>query len=200
MKLLQTLTLCSALMAATIAATGFAQGVGELTAAKRADIKTLLEASGVRAIPEQIANSTVQSMAGGIRQLDPKFPDKGFGVMRDALVSGMSSKIDVPGGLFEQVTLVYHNAFSAGEVAELVKFYQSPVGKKLLASQSKVNAETVQTAMKWADSIGADLDKRMDEALKKENLKLPEPPKSAAAPAKNGGTNAAPAAAPAKKQ
>ncbi len=199
MKLFQTLTICGAFIVAAMSINSFAQGVGELTAAKRADIKTLLEVSGVRAIPEQIANSTVQSMAGGIKQLDPKFPDKGFSVMRDALVAGMSSKIDVPGGLFEQVTLVYHNAFTAGEVAELVKFYQSTAGKKLLASQSKVNSETVQTAMKWADSIGADLDKRMDEALKKENLKLPEPPKNAAAPAKNGAAPAAPTA-PAKKQ
>jgi uncharacterized protein len=199
MKLFRALTIGSVFLVGAISVTGFAQGVGELTAAKRADIKTLLEVSGVRAIPEQIANSTIQSMAGGIKQLDPKFPDKGFSVMRDALVAGMSSKIDVPGGLFEQVTLVYHNAFTAGEVAELVKFYQSAAGKKLLASQSKVNGETVQTAMKWADSIGADLDKRMDEALKKENLKLPDPPKNAATPTKNGAAPASPAT-PIKKQ
>jgi uncharacterized protein len=193
MKLLKALTLGGALLAATLTSTSFAQGSGELTTAKRADIKTLLEITGVRAIPEQIANSSVQSMAPGIKQLDPKFPDKGFAVMRDALVAGMTSKIEVPGGLLEQVSLVYHNVFSAAEVAELVKFYQSPTGRKLLANQGKVNNETVQTAMKWADSMGADLDKRMDDALKKENIKLPDPPKEkpAAAPA-------APAA-PAKK-
>jgi uncharacterized protein len=172
---------------------------GELTAEKRAGIKTLLEATGVRAIPDQIAFNSVQSMAGGIKQLDPKFPNKGFDVMRDALAAGLAAKVDVPGGLIEQVTLIYHNAFSAAEIADLVKFYQSTVGKKLLANQGKLNNETFQTAMKWADSLGADLDQRMDAALKKENIKLPDPPKAPAAPAavpsKSGG-----AAPPAKKQ
>ena len=192
MKLYRTLALSSAIIFGAMmnANLALAQGSGELTAAKRAEIKTLLEVSGVRAIPEQIANSTVQSMAGGIKQLDPKFPDKGFVTMRDALISGLNAKIEVPGGLFEQVTMVYHNTFSGTEISDLVKFYQSPIGKKLLSSQAKVNNETVQTAMKWADSMGPELDKRMEEALKKENLKLPDPPKAAPA--------AAPAA-PAKK-
>jgi uncharacterized protein len=156
---------------------------GELTATKRSEIKTLLEITGIRAIPDQIAVNTVQSMVQGVRQLDPKFPDKGFQVMRASMVEGLNAKIDVAGGLIEQVTLVYHNAFSAAEISELVKFYQSSVGKKMLATQSKVNSETFQSAMKWADSLSGDIDQRMDAALKKENLKLPDPPKPGAAPA-----------------
>jgi uncharacterized protein len=173
---------------AMCASFAFAQGAGELTATKRAEIKALLDITGVRAIPEQIAVTSVQGMAGGIRRLDPKFPDKGFQVMKDSLQSGLAAKVDTGGGLIEQVTLVYHNNFTAAEISELLKFYQSPVGKKMLASQGKVNNETMQTAMKWADSMGEELDKRMDEALKKENIKLPEPPKAASpapkAPAK----------------
>ncbi len=180
-----TIALTSASAVAQTAATpapAAAPSAGELTAAKRADIKTLLDVTGVRAIPEQIAVNTVQSMVGGVRQLDPKFPDKGFQVMKEAMASGLNAKVDVPGGLIEQVTLVYHNAFNAAEIADLVKFYQSSVGKKMLGLQSKVNAETFQTAMRWADSLSTDLDQRMDAALKKENLKLPDPPKNGAAP------------------
>lgn len=165
----------------------------ELTAAKRAQIKTLLEMTGVKAIPEQIANNTVQSWVPGIKQLDPKFPDKGFAITRDAFLAALSAKIDVPGGLIEQVTLVYHNAFTAAEIGELLKFYQSPVGKKLLGSQAKVNGETFQTAMKWADALSADVDQRIDAALKKEGLKLPEAPKAAPAAPASGGASQPPA-------
>lgn len=169
----------------------------ELTPAKRAQIKTLLETTGVKAIPEQIASNTVQSWAPGIKQLDPKFPDKGFTIARDAFLASLNAKVDTPGGLIEQVTLVYHNTFSGPEVADLLKFYQSPVGKKLLASQAKVNGETFQTAMKWADSMSGDIDKNIEAGLKKEGLKLPESPKTApAAPAAPGVGSAQP---PAKK-
>ena len=170
----------SALVAA-IACIAFTVQADELTANKRTQIKALLEITGIKAIPEQIASNTVQSWAPGIKQLDPKFPDKGFAVARDAFASTLSTKIDTSGGLIEQVTLVYHNTFTAGEVADLLKFYQSGIGKKMLANQAKVNGETFQTAMKWADSMSGDIDKNIEAALKKEGLKLPEPPKPAPA-------------------
>jgi Uncharacterized protein conserved in bacteria (DUF2059). len=153
-----------------------------LTEAKKANIKKLLELTGVRAIPEQLANSTVQSMSGGIRQLDPKFPDRGFLIMRDAILSGLNAKVDSAGGLLDQVTQVYHNHFTANEIAEILKFYESPTGKKVIGQQGKVNSETFQVAMRWADAMGAELDQRIDAALKKENIKLPDPPKQGAAP------------------
>ncbi len=179
---------------AGLACIALAVHADELTAAKRAQIKTLLETTGIKAVPEQIANNTVQSWAPGIKQLDPKFPDKGFAIARDAFLSSLSAKIDTPGGLIEQVTLVYHNTFSATEIAELLKFYQGPVGKKMLSNQAKVNGETFQTAMKWADSMSSEIDKNIEAALKKEGLKLPEPPKSAPATPAAGG-----AQPPAKK-
>jgi len=174
--------------AATVALFSAAVHADELTAAKRAQIKTLLELTGIKAIPEQIANNTVQSWVPGIKQLDPKFPDKGFSIARDAFAAGLSAKIDGGGGLIEQVTIVYHNQFTGPEVADLLKFYQSPLGKKMLASQAKVNGETFQTAMKWADSLSADIDQRIDVALKKEGLKLPEAPKTAPAAGAAGAT------------
>lgn len=199
MKLHQTFASSLAVLTLAFISASFAQtpaattgSPGELTATKRAEIKTLLDITGIRAIPDQIAVNSVQSMVSGIRQLDPKFPDKGFQAMRTAIVEGLNAKVDVPGGLIEQVTLVYHNSFSASEISELLKFYQSPPGKKMLGMQSKVNAETLQTAMKWADANAADLDQRMEAALKKENLKLPDP-------AKNGTAPAAPKAAAAPK-
>ena len=186
------------LAAASLALFGSAVYADELTAAKRAQIKTLLDITGIKAIPEQIANNTVQSWVPGIKQLDPKFPDKGFTIMRDTFLAGLSAKVDGGGGLIEQVTMVYHNQFTGPEIAELVKFYQSTLGKKMLSSQAKVNGETFQTAMKWADSMSADLDQRIDVALKKEGLKLPEAPKDAPKPA--AAAVGAPSAQPAAKK
>jgi len=185
-NLLKKLLIVAAIAAATVAS------ADELTAAKRTQIKTLLELTGIKSLPEQIANNTVQSWVPGIKQLDPKFPDKGFAITRDAFVAALNAKTDVPGGLLEQVTLVYHNAFTAPEISDLLKFYQSAAGKKLLSVQVKLNGETFQTAMKWADSLSGDIDKSIETALKKEGLKLPDAPKEApksaapAAPAPSG--------------
>ena len=68
----------------------------------------------------------------------------------------------------------------------------------MLSSQAKVNGETFQTAMKWADSMSADLDQRIDVALKKEGLKLPDAPKEVPKPAPAAA--GAPAAQPPAKK
>ena len=146
------------------------------TATKRAQIKTLLELTGVKAIPR--ANRQQHHSKLGPRRTATgpgSSPDKGFTIARDAFVSALNAKADAAGGLVDQVTIVYHNAFSATEVADLVKFYQSPLGKKMLSSQSKVNAETFQTAMKWTRRCPPTLNSACDAALKK--LALPEPPR-----------------------
>lgn len=176
-------TLLSLLLAATLSLLAVAAHADELTAAKRTQIRTLLDITGIKAIPEQIANNTVQSWAPGIKQLDPKFPDKGFAIVRDTFLTSLNAKIEGGGGLIEQVTLVYHNQFTGPEIGELLKFYQSTIGKKLLSTQAKTNGETFQAAMKWADSMSAEIDEKIDVALKKEGLKLPEAPKTAPAPA-----------------
>jgi uncharacterized protein len=174
-------TLLSLLLAATLSLMAVAAHADELTAAKRTQIRTLLDITGIKAIPEQIANNTVQSWAPGIKQLDPKFPDKGFAIVRDTFLTSLNAKIEGGGGLIEQVTLVYHNQFTGPEIGELLKFYQSTIGKKLLSTQAKTNGETFQAAMKWADSMSAEIDEKIDVALKKEGLKLPEAPKTAPA-------------------
>jgi uncharacterized protein len=172
----------------------------ELTAAKKADIKAFVELSGAKNIPMGIANAETQRMAQGIKKADPKFPDKGFMVIRDNMAAVLNENVAKPDGLFDQMAAVYHNNFTHEEIKELLKFHQSPTGKKLQDSQSKLGQENMQAAAKWAGSLAPEMDKRITEALKTENITLPKPPAPPApaaqkAPAKPA--TAAPAKAPA---
>jgi uncharacterized protein len=155
----------------------------ELTAAKKADIKAFVELSGAKNIPMGIANAETQRMAQGIKKADPKFPDKGFMVIRDNMAAVLNENVAKPDGLFDQMAAVYHNNFTHEEIKELLKFHQSPTGKKLQESQAKLGQENMQAAAKWAGSLAPEMDKRITEALAKENIKLPKPPAPPAQPA-----------------
>jgi uncharacterized protein len=170
----------------------------ELTAAKKADLRTLVEMSGAKNLPIIMANAEVQRFAPQVRQLDPKFPDKGFQIMRDQMAGVLSENADKPNGLFDQLTNTYHNNFSHEEIKEILKFQQSPTGRKLSETQGKIGQENMQIAGKWASQFAPEVDKRMKEALTKENLKLPDPPKPAPGAAKPA-QPAPKAAEPAKK-
>ena len=168
----------------------------ELTAAKKADIKAFVEISGAKSIPMGIANAETQRMAQGIKKADPKFPDKGFMVIRDNMAAVLSENAAKPDGLCDQMATVYHNNFSHDEIKEMLKFHSSPTGKKLQEAQSKLGQENMQAAAKWAGSLAPEMDKRITEALGKENIKLPKPPAPPAQPAaqKAPATPAKPAA------
>ncbi len=155
----------------------------ELTAAKKTDIKTFVEISGAKSIPMGIANAETQRMAQGIKKADPKFPDKGFMVIRDNMAAVLTENAGKPDGLFDQMANVYHANFTHDEIKELLKFHQSATGKKLQDMQSKLGQENMQAAAKWAGSLAPEMDRRITEALGKENIKLPKPPAPPAQPA-----------------
>ena len=160
------------LVAATLSLLSATVQADELTAAKRAQIKTLLELTGVKAIPDQIASNTVQSWVGGVKQLDPKFPDKGFTIARDAFAAALNAKIDGGGGLIEQVSLVYHNHFTHDEVRGLVAFYQTPLGRKLATEMPSMTQESMQAGLKWGQGLAPKLQERLRARFRERGVEL----------------------------
>ncbi len=49
---------------------------------------------------------------------------------------------------------VYQKNFSAEEVKQLIAFYTSPLGKKLIDGTTKISKESMQIAQPWAMSLG----------------------------------------------
>ncbi len=169
----------------------------ELTPAKKADLRIFLDISSAKNLPMMMANGQVQGMVPGVRKLDPKFPEKGFQIIRDQMAAVLTENAGKPDGLYDQMMLVYHNALSHDEIKEIVKFNQSPAGKKLSELQGKLGQENMQAAAKWAGTLAPEMDKRVTEALAKENIKLPKQPAPAAQKAPAPAKPAAPAPAPA---
>jgi hypothetical protein len=148
----------------------------ELTPAKKADARAFVDLTGAKTVPASMAMSQTQSMAQAIRRLDPKFPDRGFEIIRDAMAGVLTENAGKPEGLYDQMALVYANNFSHDEIKELIKFYSSPVGRKLNETQNKMGRENMQAAARWAGQFAPEIDKRMQAGLAKANIKLPTPP------------------------
>jgi hypothetical protein len=152
----------------------------ELTPAKKADARTFVDLTGAKTVPMSMANGQTQSMVQGIRRLDGKFPDRGFEIIRDSIATVLTENAAKPDGLYDQMAAVYAANFSHDELKEMIKFYQSPIGRKLNETQAKLGRENMQTAAKWAGQFAPEIDKRMQAGLAKENIKLPAPPQPAA--------------------
>ena len=69
--------------------------------------------------------------------------------------------------LSELMASVYARHFSAAELRDLTAFYRTPTGQKFISEQPAVAREGMQAGQQFAQVIGADLQKRIVDELRK---------------------------------
>jgi hypothetical protein len=72
-----------------------------------------------------------------------------------------------PGQIFEIVVPAYDKFLTADEIQQLVQFYESPIGRKLLEAQPKIMAESMPRIMQWSREITQRVMQKMKELEKK---------------------------------
>lgn len=69
--------------------------------------------------------------------------------------------------LKDEVAKNYATAFNEQELKDLLAFYKSPVGSKLLVEQSKIADSSMRFAQTWANTLSEQVVVRMRDELKK---------------------------------
>jgi uncharacterized protein len=68
-----------------------------------------------------------------------------------------------PNKLTEMCIPPYEKHLSHDDVKELIKFYESPVGQKLVKVQPQIMQECMQIGQKWGEEIGQKVVAKMKE-------------------------------------
>ena len=74
--------------------------------------------------------------------------------------------------VYGKVVEIYAAHFTEQELKDILAFYSSPAGKKLLAEQPKVVDESLKFAQEWAATLSDEVIGKMREGLKKKGHKL----------------------------
>jgi hypothetical protein len=69
--------------------------------------------------------------------------------------------------LVDQTARLYASHFTEAELKELLKFYQSPLGRKMIEQEPKAVEQSMNFAARWADNLSADVIARMRAEMKK---------------------------------
>ncbi len=155
----------------------------ELTSGKKTDILKLMDITGSGNIPAQIAGAITQDIAGSLKQTRPEIPDRFYANLDKDLTVFFKEKVNAPGGLIEKSVANYSKHFTHAELKEVLAFYQSPIGKKTITDMSTIMSEGMLEARKLAQSLGSEIDQRINAAFKKEGIALPgQAPPSGAKP------------------
>jgi hypothetical protein len=71
------------------------------------------------------------------------------------------------GELTDEVARLYAANFSEQELKEVVAFYKTPAGKKLLVQQPKIIDSSMKFAQEWANRLSDQVIGKMREEMKK---------------------------------
>jgi uncharacterized protein len=109
-------------------------------AAKVADIRRLLEVTGTRDMVNQMKTSMMQQF----RKNTPGISAE----MMDELMTELKAE-----DLLESMIPVYSKHFTGADIKQLIAFYQSPFGKKVLREMPQIIAESNDVGMRWGEGV-----------------------------------------------
>lgn len=146
----------------------------ELTPEKRDDIKKLMVVTGSSQIGDQLGGVVMESIIKSVKSARPDVPDRVFTVIKNELMALFKERMDAPGGLFERVIPIFDKYYTHSEIKGLLAFYQTDLGRKAIEVMPKATSESIVVGQAWGESLGPEIVKRIEQALKKEGIELPD--------------------------
>lgn len=135
-----------ALVALAVGTPAGAQRPAAVTPATAAAIRRLLDLTGAA----KLALQSMEQMIPSQRAMSPQVP----AAFWDAFLA--HARRDVP-QLVDSLVPVYAAHFSKAELDELVRFYESPIGRRLSAMQPMITQESMQVGQRWGARIGGEV-------------------------------------------
>ena len=78
--------------------------------------------------------------------------------------------MDGPGGFRDLFYPIYHNHFTHQELKELIAFYKTPLGQKVLKELPLLTQEGMEAGSRWGTSLGPAIQERLLDRFRKEGL------------------------------
>ena len=74
--------------------------------------------------------------------------------------------------LFRSVTQIYAKHFTEAELKDIVAFYRTPAGKKMIAQEPAAIKESLDAAQQWANDFSDVVLQRFRAEMQKKGFKL----------------------------
>ncbi len=127
-----------------------AQNKAGSNAEKQNEIKKLLVISGSNGLGKQMMQQMIDSFKGMMPQVPENFWQE---FMHEADMNE----------LMDRMVPVYDKYLSYDDIKELVKFYESPAGKKYVKVLPQISRESMTIGREWGEEVGKKVLKKLQE-------------------------------------
>jgi hypothetical protein len=165
-----------ALMTALWLAVTPAASAQDAAAANPPDEKTialsaeLLDLAGLKPMLVQMLDHISPGLTQLIQQANPGKEAEVSEVMNQFVVPKMKERLPE---VIREGAVIYANHFTADEIAQLIQFYQSPLGRKLAKEQPLMSQEMARVSTVWAQAVTAQAVKEYADEFRKRGLQTP---------------------------
>jgi len=141
----------------------------ELTAEKRADIESLLNLTGALSLGRQVAVTMSGQIAASLRKSRPDIPEDVLKMLPEEVGSVFQENMSV---FKEMMMPVYNKYYTGQDIKDLITFYASPVGQKVIASMPGLVQESMAIGNRWGNMLGPQIEARIKDRLKKQGIAI----------------------------
>jgi hypothetical protein len=122
----------------------------DIDPALRTDVEKLLEVTGAVSSGAKVASIISSQMIEGMRQQMPQVPDRAIAIVKEVLDAEFVKAFDAPDGLRADMVRIYASHFTRAEVAALLEFYATDIGRKAILLMPQLAEEGAAAGQKWA--------------------------------------------------
>jgi hypothetical protein len=161
--------LAALVCAATLAATpAIAQQPPAADAARLAAARELFKAMGSESQMKVAIETMTSGLANIVKQQRP-----GAGGVIDEVFTKLKDKfLARTAEVSDMVAPLWAEKFTADEMREIARFFQSPIGKKLVNVQPELMQRSMQMGMAWGQRIGQEVEAEARRELKMRGIDL----------------------------
>ena len=136
------------------------------------DTLKLLEVTGSIGLGAQMGNAMAQHMISSLKATRPDIDPKVFTIIEEETLYLINSEMKKSDGLANQLVKIYSKYYNHQDIKDLLEFYQSELGKKLITTMPNIMAESMIAGQKWGTSFSPLLQERIQNRFKEEGIKL----------------------------
>ena len=140
-----------------------------LTEAKQADILELLEMTGALAIGKQMSDAVGANMSQTLKASRPDIAPELFDILQEEVSRTVEENLPE---FAARIVPIYHKFFTHREIKGMLKFYRTPLGQKTIRVMPQLLQDSMRVGQQWAEAIGPELQKRVQERFKAEGVDL----------------------------
>jgi hypothetical protein len=141
-----------------------------LDPAFRADILRLMDAMGTANIAKQMPSMLFRQLMEDARRSHVDLSNRAYEIQKEVLEQEVAKALDGPDGLVAKMLPIYARHFSREDIRGLIAFYESDLGRRMVAEMPALAQESVQIGMQWGRDLAPRVEAVLQERLKAEGL------------------------------